>query len=827
MTSTLTTTRRGFLAGAAVGAAAAFAPKAFAWGSDTQYATEPVSEAKIAPRTLLGYSSELSVRPGDKIDFYVSDFSGEGFTADLVKVINGDAVSRYREMFQVDPVASSFEGRYAGIKQELELGSYVEIQNPVLPTKSFTVGAYIYPTFNPETYKAPDLENIDPFHPPSLNIGHTIKRQTVVSRRDDKNNTGWALQLNEKNQLVFISEGYEKTIDLKLNTFDWSYVALSYDAISGSFTLFMLETPFSAADKFTARWAKETGTTSISHTGPLRIGATRNGAGNKRDKPHSVFNGRVQDVKFINRALKQKDIELLMQEKSTIKASAHFDFSKAEGHKVIDSANPANKGTIYNLPELAIRGCFSKGSINVNENPEEFNAIKFNADDLYDAEWKRSFSYKIPNDLKSGIYAARLKQGNFVEYITFFVAAAKGKPQAKLAVWMSEYNYLAYSNITLGVTAKKNYPGHNFNDSDLDFLRDNPEFGTGCVYNQHADGLYYIYGSRKRPDIHMKPGGFAYNFVQDTHITAMLEHFDVDYDIITDELIDNEPELLKQYTCIVSSSHPEYVTSQMFDAVESYQAEGGRFMYIGGNGWFWSVGTHPTLPGVMESRNFAPTAERYLTDGRRGGLMIEAGRNTGVTFGNEMSGMIFNGSSSMKKLPDAENPRAKWIFSGCKEGLHFGTYGIDKVRGGCAGFEIDRYNAGNGAPRHALHLADSTPLMHTIEHVKISSVPVNITYEQKECAIDQWAKASVVFFETAKGGAMFSTGSITWISSAPENNWDNDICRITMNVVKRFIDSSPFPLIGDYEKRVVNRLQDNPKYSPLFDPRIESKQQLS
>lgn len=827
MSSELTTTRRGFLAGAAVGAAAAFAPKAFAWGSENEYQTASVSDAQFSQRTLIGYSSELSVRPGDKIDFFVSDFTGQGFDADLVKVINGDAVTRYRDMFRVDEVSSTFAGKYPGKKQELDIGSYIEVLNPQLPTGSFTVGAYIYPTFNPDTYEAPDLDNIDPFHPPSLNVGHTITRQTIISRRDDATGKGWAIQLNEKNQLVFVSGGYEKALNLTLNTFDWSYIALSYEASSGSFTLFLLETPFSAADKFTARWGKTSGSASISHQGPLRIGATRAGKGNKREKPGAVFNGRIQDVKFVDAPLGQGGVEQLMLEKSPIKAVSHFDFSRAAGTQVVDVVNSANKGDIYNLPELAIRGYFSKGSINVNQNPEQFNAIKFNADDLYDAEWQRSFSYQIPRDLKSGVYAARLKQGDFVEYITFFVAAPKGKPQAKLAVWMSDYNYLAYSNITLGVTAKNNYPGHNFNNSDLDFLRDNPEFGTGGVYNQHADGLYYIYGSRKRPDIHMKPGGFAYNFVQDTHITAMLEHFGTDYDIITDELIDKEPELLKQYACVVSASHPEYVTAEMFDAVEEYQAQGGRFMYIGGNGWFWSVGTHPTLSGVMESRNFAPTAERYLTDGRRGGLMVEAGRNTGSTFGNEMAGMIFNGSSSMKKLPDAQNPRAKWIFAGCKEGANFGAYGIDKARGGCAGFEIDRFNPGNGAPRHALHLADSNPLMTTIEHVKISTAPVSVTYEQNECEIAQWAKASIVFFETAKGGAMFSTGSITWISSAPENNWSNDVCKITMNVINRFIDETPFPLIEDYEKRMVKRVQDNPKYSPLFDPRTESKEQYS
>lgn len=818
--------RRTFLAGAAIGAAAAFAPKGFAWSDESNsYSTSPVPDAKIAERTLLGYSSELTVRPGQPLDFYVSDYTGKGYQADLVKVINGDGVSRYRDMFKVEPVKSSFAGKYSGSKQVLDLGSYIEVNAPKLPEKSFTVGAYIFPTFNPANYEAPDLDNIDPLHPPSLNIGNTFTNQTVISRYDEKTSTGWAIQLNEKNQPVFISGNFRQELSFSLHEFEWAYISLSYDENTGEFLFYAKETPVSAGDQFTARSRQVTAKQSIVHKGALRIGATRNGMGNKREKPGSVFNGRIHDVKFVNKSLSANDIDVLAQENSPITAKVHFDFSKAEGDVVIDVMNSNNVGTIYNLPELAVRGRFAKGSINPNENPTEFNAIKFNGDDLYDAEWTKSFSFNIPSELTSGVYAARLTQGDFVEYITFFVAAAKGKPQAKLAVWMSDYNYLAYSNITLGVTAEKNYPGHNFNQSDLAFLKKNPELGVGGVYNQHADGMYFIYGSRKRPDIHMKPNGFLYNFTQDTHITSMLEHFETEYDIITDELVDKEPEVLKQYDVIVSSSHPEYVTVEMFDAVESYQAQGGRFMYIGGNGWFWSVGTHSTLPGVMESRNFSPTAERYLSDGRRGGLMLETGRNTGVTFGNEMSGMIFNGSSSMRRLTDAKNPRASWIFNGCTEGRDFGTYGIDRARGGCAGFEIDRFNPGNGAPRHALHLAESNTLMKTVEHVKMSVMPASITYEQEECAVDAWAKASLVFFETANGGAMFSTGSITWISSALEKNWDNDVCKITMNVINRFLDPSPFPAINEYENKIVNRVPDNPKYSPQYDPRLESKYQ--
>jgi N,N-dimethylformamidase len=53
-------------------------------------------------------------------------------------------------------------------------------------------------------------------------------------------------------------------------------------------------------------------------------------------------------------------------------------------------------------------------------------------------------------------------------------------------------------------------------------------------------------------------------------------------------------------------------------------------------------------------------------------------------------------------------------------------------------------------------------------------------------------KADITFFETQSGGAVFSTGSISYAGSLSYNNYNNDICKITTNVLKRFADPLPF-----------------------------------
>ena len=53
-------------------------------------------------------------------------------------------------------------------------------------------------------------------------------------------------------------------------------------------------------------------------------------------------------------------------------------------------------------------------------------------------------------------------------------------------------------------------------------------------------------------------------------------------------------------------------------------------------------------------------------------------------------------------------------------------------------------------------------------------------------------RADMVFFETPNGGAVFSTGSITWAGSLGHNGYDNNVARITGNVLRRFVQDEPF-----------------------------------
>jgi N,N-dimethylformamidase len=55
-----------------------------------------------------------------------------------------------------------------------------------------------------------------------------------------------------------------------------------------------------------------------------------------------------------------------------------------------------------------------------------------------------------------------------------------------------------------------------------------------------------------------------------------------------------------------------------------------------------------------------------------------------------------------------------------------------------------------------------------------------------------WSCADMLFFETASGGAVFSVGSMTYAGSLPIQGGHSVLGRLTANVVRRFMDPTPF-----------------------------------
>jgi N,N-dimethylformamidase len=184
----------------------------------------------------------------------------------------------------------------------------------------------------------------------------------------------------------------------------------------------------------------------------------------------------------------------------------------------------------------------------------------------------------------------------------------------------------------------------------------------------------------------------------------------------------------------------------------------------------------------------APAGEYYLsTNGELGALWRNRGRPPQRLVGVGFTAQGFDRSVHYVRMPDSFDPRAAFIFDGVGPDERIGDFGI--MGGGAAGAEVDRYDLELGTPPDALLLATSVPFSDNYNRVseEILETPPGTRGSQ-----DPEIRSDVVYFRLAGGGAVFSTGSIAWTGSLGHNGYDNNVSRITGNVLRRF--ASPEPL---------------------------------
>jgi N,N-dimethylformamidase len=381
--------------------------------------------------------------------------------------------------------------------------------------------------------------------------------------------------------------------------------------------------------------------------------------------------------------------------------------------------------------------------------------------------------------------------------VVFFVRAVT--PTAKLCFLVPVQSYLAYANEHLSLDAPGIQPmmGQPPVVADVDLaMHHDPEFGY-ATYDTYADGGGVSYSSYLRPLFSMRPkyrmssNGVPWQFPADLSIIAWLEHSGHDWELITDEDVHREGvEALRPYRCVMSGTHPEYCSEQVLDSVEDFLGDGGRFMYMGGNGFYWSVALDPANPAVMEVRkldaghrswNARPGEHHMATTGRKAGLWKQLNRHPQKIFGVGSISEGWETGQGYTKMPDAADPAMAWIFHGVPEDV-IGDFGL--AHGGAAGLEIDRYDLTHGTPPHTRVVASSSG--HSDNYVVFQD---EIFYMQPGLtgSYDYRIRADMAYYDTTAGGAMFSTGSIAFGQALPYNHFDNNAARIIDNVVTAFL----------------------------------------
>ncbi len=719
---------------------------------------------------LLGYADTLSVRAGDTVNFKVSSLAAMPYTARLVRIVCADPNPDGPGIIE-HVVPSSIDGSYPSREQGFYPGSWARSDNNLQLDKlgSLSISVTVFPTL------------------PDSGI------QTIIACGDI------SLSLQKGRLEGSIGECAVES-GSALDARCWYHVRLAWDNAKQALTLTHYPVKHPDNEQVTSSTCAHA---ALSIDNPVTIAASLN---NNLAEHH--FNGKIEAPTIRGSA----DTASTGQQQPQLMCK--WDFSVGiDSLQIVDHGPCQLHGKIINLPARAMTGSNWDGTeMCWRHAPEQYGAIHFHDDDIVDFEWQTDFSFSIPDDLPSGIYAAKIECDGFTDAMPFFVCPPHGTRTAKLAVLISTFTYSVYGNHArpdFKPEWKDHFKAWNaypWNPAEY------PEYGLS-TYNFHHDGSGICHASHRRPLFNLKPGyvTFGYgpgsglrHFQADTHLIAWLHSQNIEYDLITDdELHRHGADCLRGYKAVTTGSHPEYHTTETLNALRDYcqgsegstgdskqQTEAGNLIYLGGNGFYWKVALHQEQPGAIEIRRAeggirawaAEPGEYYQAfDGLYGGLWRRNGRPPQELVGIGFSAQGQFEGSAYRRHQASYDTEFAWLFDGIDDEI-LGDFGLSG--GGAAGFELDRADLRLGTPANTKILASSFDRGETFVLVPEEQLTHITTWSGEPIA--DLLRADMVYFETGGGGKVFSTGSITFCGSLPHNNFDNNISRLIANVVGEF-----------------------------------------
>ena len=313
------------------------------------------------------------------------------------------------------------------------------------------------------------------------------------------------------------------------------------------------------------------------------------------------------------------------------------------------------------------------------------------------------------------------------------------------------------------------------------------------MYEYHDDDSGVMLSSRRRPILNLKPGADGWAFTADTNLVAYLTQLGRAFDVLTDEDLHHEGRALLDDYRIVRHRHPPRVLVDRHARRPRRLAARRRPAALPGRQRLLLAGRlERDEPWVMEvrraedgTRGWIAEPGEYYHELRRGVRRPVAAARSGARTCSSASvspprastGLPPTGAPGRHRRPGGVDLRRR------RERRVVGDYGVG---GGAAGQEIDRYDPALGSPAHAVVLATSFDHSEQMLRTKEEFLATAMIPD------DPKIRADVVFFEGPEGGAVFSVGSISWYGALAHDGYDNDIARITTNVMRRFLDPRPF-----------------------------------
>lgn len=385
--------------------------------------------------------------------------------------------------------------------------------------------------------------------------------------------------------------------------------------------------------------------------------------------------------------------------------------------------------------------------------------------------WNRE-GYSAPPTItapeKSGLYYLWMRTPSGRSF-SFPWVVAPAQPRADVAVVASTNTWNAYNNFG----GRSNYvnadhlPGAPVVNSrqDLNRYQDDRPFGVWKPQDGEFQSLSF---DRPEPNNHLFDDPEARDPIQgrvqcgvapaEWRLYAWLEQEGFEYDLYAEAQLHNGTLDLDKYRVLVIAVHPEYWTREMYLAVKAWVFErGGRLMYLGGNGLNCEV----TLD---EAGRMCCLSHLNSMHGELGGqsadgsVSYESRMHRTLESEASLLGVVCTETGIMTAAPYKVVDARHWVFEGTslREGEIFGASTLhERISGGASGHETDK---------------------------RSPSSPPATRLLAKGLNPDDGG-AEIVIHETSSGGAVFSVGSITWVSALFT---DTPVSTITRNVLNRF-----------------------------------------
>jgi len=378
----------------------------------------------------------------------------------------------------------------------------------------------------------------------------------------------------------------------------------------------------------------------------------------------------------------------------------------------------------------------------------------------YPAPDHPALQQKVTAPERSGLYYFHLKTAKGA-FFSFPWIVAPRKPESKVAVLTSNITWNAYNKFG----GRSNYinpeglPPTPVVNARQELKRyTNPDF---IVYN--SDDYPPLSLDRPEPDNLIPEHTVVTDPVEGRMASAVapgewrffgwMEQQGYNYDVYADAQLHSGDLCLDDYRVLVLLVHPEYWSRDMYHKLKDWVFNrGGRLLYLGGNGINCEV-------IFLDSDTIAYKNGRQLEQRKRG---LESRFHESVESEANLLGVVFTEAGQMTSAPYVVEADRHWAFSGTglKNGASFGRETLhQRIPGGASGHETDK-------------ISDSSP--DNVIRLARGANPDN-------------GGADMVIYSTESGGAVFSAGSITWVSTLLT---DSSVSKITSNVLYDFLSDA-------------------------------------